>query len=257
MTTAKWYWTFIDGWTMARRNCKHIFRNPESLMVSMALPVILMLLFVYVFGGAIRVGTDYINYVVPGIIIVCVGFGSSMTAVSVCQDMNGGLFDRFRSMPLNPSALLTGHVAGSFVRNAISTVLVILVAVLIGFRPEAGLLDWLAVIGLLSLFLLAVSWLAVVMGLLTKSVEAASSFSFFIMFLPYVSSAFVPTETMPAWLGSFAEYQPMTPLIDALRSFLIHTPADGSGLLAVIWFSGLLLVSFVCASVIFRNRKSV
>src|SRR5699024_10640022 len=192
MTESKWYWSILDGWTMSRRSFKHLFRNPESLFLSFGLPVILMLLFVYIFGGAIQTGTDYVNYVVPGVIIVCVGYASSMTAMSVTQDMVGGLFERFRSMPILPSSLMVGHVIGSFARTMIGTALVLLAAILIGFRPSAGLQEWLGVIGILSLFLFSISWLSVVFGLLAKSVESASAFTFLIMFLPYVSSAFVP-----------------------------------------------------------------
>lgn len=257
MNEAKWYWFISDSWTMSKRNFKHIFRNPESLFINIGLPVILMLMFVYVFGGAIQTGSDYINYVVPGIIITCVGYASSMTAISVCQDMTGGLFDRFRSMPIHPSSLLTGHVAGSFVRNMISTTLVIFVAVLIGFRPDASFLDWLAVIGFLSLFLFAISWLSVIFGLLAKSVETASSFTFIIMFAPYVSSAFVPTHTMPDWLHFFADNQPMTPLIETLRGLLIGMPIGNNDWLTVGWFGGLLIISVIIASIIFQRRKKV
>lgn len=257
MTNSSLYWMVIDSWTMTKRTVKHIFRDPESLLISICLPVILMLMFVYVFGGAIQTGTDYINYVVPGIIITCVGYGSSMVAISVTHDMVGGLFDRFRSMPARPASLLTGHVSGSFIRNAISMTLVILVALLIGFRPDAGLLDWLGVVAFLSLFLLSVSWLSVVLGLLAKSVETASAFTFIIIFLPYLSSAFVPTETMPSWLHAFADNQPMTPLIETLRGLLIGTPIENNGWLTIIWFGGILIVSFVIATILFKHRKTV
>lgn len=257
MILSRLLWTLSDGWTMFRRNLKHIFRHPDSLFMSIALPIILMLMFVFVFGGAIQTGSAYVNYIVPGIIITCVGYGSSTTAMGVCQDMVGGLFERFRSMPIHPSSLLVGHVAGSFVRNVISTALVIVVALLVGFRPNAGWLEWLSVIGYLSLFLLSISWLSVVFGLLAKSVETASSFSFFIMFLPYISSAFVPTETMPSWLHGFADNQPMTPLIETLRGLLIGTPIGENSWLAIAWFGILLIVSFTASMIIFRRRKRV
>ncbi|HLS09582.1 ABC transporter permease [Lentibacillus sp.] len=256
MTESKWYWSILDGWTMSRRSFKHLFRNPESLFLSFGLPVILMLLFVYIFGGAIQTGTDYVNYVVPGVIIVCVGYASSMTAMSVTQDMVGGLFERFRSMPILPSSLMVGHVIGSFARNMIGTALVLLAAILIGFRPSAGLQEWLGVIGILSLFLFSISWLSVVFGLLAKSVESASAFTFLIMFLPYVSSAFVPTDTMPAWLHAFAENQPMTPLIETLRGLLIGTEIGNNHWVTIVWFGGLLIISFVVATMIFKRRKS-
>jgi len=255
MNNSRWYWAIQDGWTMSRRSFKHTFRNPESLFMSIGLPIVLMLLFVYVFGGAIQTGTDYINYVVPGVIITCVGYGSSFTAMNIAQDMIGGLFERFRSMPLLPSSLMVGHVTGSYVRNLICALLVFIVAIIIGFRPNAGLLEWLGVISILSLYLLSISWLSVVFGLLAKSVETASSFSFLIMFLPYVSSAFVPTETMPSWLHAFAENQPMTPLIETLRSLLIGTPIGNNAWLAVIWFGAIFIAAFTSAIIIFKRKK--
>lgn len=248
-------WVVKDGWTMSRRSFKHILRSPDALFLSIGLPVVLMLMFVFVFGGAINTGTDYINYVVPGVIITCVGYASSMTAGSVAQDMVGGIFERLRSMPIKPSSLLVGHVIGSFVRNAIGAIIVFVVAVLIGFEPNAELLDWLGVVGYLSLFLLAISWLALVFGLIAKSVESASAFTFFIMFLPYISSAFVPTETMPKWLHSFAEHQPMTPLIETLRGFLTGTPIGNSAYLALLWFGSLMIVSIIIATIIFKRKK--
>lgn len=251
------YWTIHDSYTMSVRSFKHMLRNPEALFLSVGLPITLMLLFVYVFGGAIQTGTEYVNYIVPGVIITCVGYGSSMTAISVAQDMNGGLFERFRSMPAMPSALLAGHVAGTYVRSIISTVLVFIIAFLIGFRPNAGILDWIGVFAILSLYLLAISWLAVVFGLIAKNVESASAFTFIVMFLPYISSAFVPTETMPAWLHAFAENQPMTPLIETLRSLLIGSPIGSNAILAITWFGGLLLVSSIGATMIFNRRRRV
>ncbi|WP_042147193.1 ABC transporter permease [Paucisalibacillus sp. EB02] len=256
MTNTKWYWAISDGWNMSGRSLRHLFRNPETIFLSVGLPITLMLLFVYVFGGAIQTGTAYINYVVPGVIITCVGYGSSITAISVTQDMVGGLFDRLRSMPVHPASLLVGHVSGSFIRNIMATSLVILVAILIGFRPNASLMEWLQVIGVLSLFLFAISWLAVIFGLLANSVEIASSFTFLIMFSPYISSAFVPTDTMPTWLQWFAEYQPMTPLIETMRGLLIGTPINQYGWLTVVWFGGLLVISLFIAIHLFNRKRS-
>ncbi|GKU81920.1 ABC transporter permease [Niallia sp. NCCP-28] len=247
-------WAVTDGWTMFSRNLKHIFRNPESLIISMALPIILMLMFVYVFGGAIQTGSAYVNYVVPGIIITCVGYGSSTTAIGVNMDMKGGFFERLRSMPVHTSALLIGHVAGSFVRNIISTMLVILVALLIGFRPNANVMEWVGVMGMLSLFLLSLSWLAVLFGLLAKNTETASAFTFLPMFLPYISSAFVPANTMPKWLQFFSENQPMTPLIETLRGLLIGTPIGNNDWLAIVWFSGLLLFAFIMSIIVYKRN---
>ncbi|ALS29083.1 ABC transporter permease [Paenibacillus sp. 32O-W] len=254
MEKSRLLWAASDSWVMLQRNIKHLVRNPESLFINIFLPVVLMLMFVYVFGGAIQTGTAYVNYIVPGIIIFCAGYGSSMTAVSVSQDRLGGLFERLRSMPVHPSSFMLGHVIGSFVRNAISAALVFVVAFLLGFRPEAGWLDWLGVVLLLSLFILSVCWLAVVFGLLAKSVEIASAFTFIVMFMPYVSSAFVPTDTMPSWLRAYADYQPFTPLIETLRGLLLDTDIGRQSWIAVVWFGGLLFVSYIVAMILFRRK---
>ncbi|AXF55687.1 ABC transporter permease [Salicibibacter kimchii] len=256
MSESKLYWTIIDGWTMSKRSLKHIFRESESLVMAIGLPVAIMVMFVYVFGGAIQTGTDYVNYVVPGVIITCVGFGSSIIALSVAQDMVGGLFERFRSMALLPSSLMVGHVIGGFVRNVIATTVAILVALLIGFQPEAGWLEWIGVIGILTLFMLSISWIFVVFGLLVKSVETANAITFPMLFLPYLSSAFVPTETMPSWIHAFAENQPMTPLIETLRGLLLGTPIGNHHWLTIAWFGGLLIVSMSAATILFKRHKS-
>ncbi|MCA1026571.1 ABC transporter permease [Cytobacillus kochii] len=256
MGDAKWIWALRDGLTMSKRSLMHIFRDVESLLMAIALPVSIMLLFVYVFGGAIQTGTDYVNYVVPGVIITCAGFGSSLISVSVTKDMSGGLFERFRSMPLQPSSLLVGHVVGGYLRNMIATLAVFIVALLIGFRPEAGLLEWLGVLGILTLYMISINWLFVVLGLLTKNVETAGAFTFPMLFLPYLSSAFVPTNTMPAWLDAFSKHQPMTPLIEVLRGLLIGTPIDYNLWLTILWFSGLLVLSYIAATLLFRRRKN-
>ncbi|GAA0357932.1 ABC transporter permease [Bacillus horti] len=256
MSQSKAYWAIIDGWTMTLRSIKRIFRDIESLLMGILLPIIVMLLFVYVFGGAIQTGTEYVNYVVPGVIITCMGFGSSMIAALVAQDMTGGLFDRLRSMPVLPSSLMVGHVIGSFVRNVLATTIAFIVALLLGFRPEAGFLEWLGVIGVLSLFLLALNWLFIVFGLFVKTVETAYAITFPMLFLPYLSSAFVPTQTMPAWLQVVAENQPMTPLIETLRGLLLGTPIDNNLWLTILWFGGLLVVSIALVTILFNRRKS-
>jgi ABC-2 type transport system permease protein len=175
-------------------------RNLEALLTALMLPVMMMLLFVYLFGGAINTGTRYVTYVVPGILLLCTAIGSATTAVSVSHDMTSGIVDRFRSMDIAGAAVLTGHVVASVARNAVSSVLVFGVAFLVGFRPQAGPLDWLAAVGMLLLFVLAVSWFSAAVGLLAASPEGANGVTFFVMFLPYVSSAFVPIHTMPSWL---------------------------------------------------------
>jgi ABC-2 type transport system permease protein len=243
-----------DVLTMIGRSLRLSRRNLDALLTAVLLPVILMALFVYVFGGAIHTGTTYVNYVVPGIIVLCAGFGSATTAVSVCADMGGGIVDRFQSLPIASSAVLIGHIVASMARNLFSAALVVGTAVLMGFRPTAGPLAWLAATGVLLLFVLALSWLATVLGLLARSVEAANGFTFLILFLPYVSSAFVPTGTMPAWLRAVAEHQPITPVIETVRGLLTATPIGGSAWLAVVWCAGIALASFALATWLFQRR---
>jgi ABC-2 type transport system permease protein len=231
-------------------------RNVEVLTTSLMLPIMVMLLFVYLFGGAIHTGTQYVTYVVPGIILLCVGYGASLTAVSVSQDMAGGIIDRFRSMDVGGAALLAGHVAASVTRNMISTALVIGVAFLIGFRPSAAPLEWLAALTVLLLFILAISWLSAAVGLFAKSPEAASGFTFFVLFLPYPSSGFVPIQTMPSWIHGFAQYQPATPVIETLRGLLLGTPLGVNPWLALAWCGGILVVSVVLCDLLFARRTA-
>jgi ABC-2 type transport system permease protein len=216
----------------------------------------LMLLFVYLFGGAIHTGTRYVTYVVPGVLLLCAGFGSSLTAVSVSHDMSGGIIDRFRSMDIGGPSVLAGQVTASVVRNAASTVLVFGVAFLIGFRPAAGPLQWLAAAGVLLLFILAISWFSAAVGLLAKSPEAAGGFTFLVMFLPYPSSAFVPIDTMPSWIHGFARNQPVTPVIETLRGLLLNTPVGTSPWRALAWCAGILIASVALSSVLFRRRAA-
>ena len=245
-----------DWLTMAGRGLRLTRRNLDAVLTSLALPVMLLLLFVYLFGGAINTGTRYVTYVVPGVLLLCAGFGASMTAVGVTTDMTGGIIDRFRSMDVAGASVLAGHVAASVVRNLASTVLVFGVAFLIGFRPSAGPLDWLAAAGVLVLFILAISWLAAAVGLLARSPEAAGGFSFLIMFLPYPSSAFVPIDTMPTWMHGFADNQPVTPVIETLRGLLLGTPVGASPGRAVAWCLGILVASVAASGVLFRRRTA-
>ena len=243
-----------DSFTMIGRSLRLSRRNIDALMTSLMLPIMLMLLFVYLFGGAIHTGTAYVTYVVPGVLLLCAGFGSSLTAVSVSNDMTGGIIDRFRSMDVGGAAVLAGHVAASAVRNAASTLLVFGVAFLIGFRPHAGPLDWLAAAAVLLAFILAISWLSAAVGLLAKSPEAAGGFTFFVMFLPYPSSAFVPIDTMPTWLHGFARHQPATPVIETIRGLLLGTPVGNSPWLALAWCGGILAASVALSGVLLRRR---
>ena len=245
-----------DSAAMIGRSVKHTVRNLESLLMSVILPVVLMLMFVYVFGGAIDPSGDYANYVVPGIILLCTGYGAASTAVDVARDMTEGVVDRFRSMPILSSAVLTGHVVASLARNTLATLLVIGVAFLTGFRPDAGVLEWLAVAGMLVLWVLALSWVAVCFGLIARTVEGANGFTFLVLFLPYLSSAFVPVETMRAGLRAVAANQPVTPITETLRGLLLGTPIGSYGWQALAWCAGLLLAAFTAATILFRRRTT-
>ncbi|WP_433161003.1 ABC transporter permease [Kribbella sp. CA-247076] len=245
-----------DTVTMIDRCVRLMRRNVDTLFVSILLPMLMMALFVYVFGGAISTGTEYINYVVPGILLLTTGYGASNTAMAVADDMTSGMIDRLRSLPIRSFAVLTGHVTASIARNAVSTAIVIAAALAMGFRPSAGPGDWLAAVGLMLLYVLALSWLAAGLGVVAKSVESASTLSFFMLFLPYLSSAFVPTETMPSWLRPISEHQPITPVIETVRGFLIGAPMENNGWIALAWCTGLLLFSFTLATSLYRRRTS-
>ena len=230
-------------------------RQLDALLTSLLLPVMLMVMFVELFGGAIHTGTEYVTYVVPGVLLLCAGFSSGLTAVAVCQDMTGGCVDRLRSMNVRGASLLAGHVAASVVRNLASGLLVVAVAIALGFRPHAGPLQWLEAVGILLAFILAISWLSAATGLLARSPEAANGITFVVMFLPYASSAFVPVHTMPDWLRGFAAHQPITPLADTLRALLLGRPAGSNAWVALAWCAGIVAVSVVAASGLFARRS--
>ncbi|MEU0087966.1 ABC transporter permease [Streptomyces sp. NPDC006274] len=242
--------------TMTGRCVRLSRRNVDAVITSMMLPVMLMLVFVYFFGGAINTGTEYVNYVVPGILVLCSAFGSAGTAVRVSEDMKGGIIDRFRSLDVSATSILAGHVVASTVRNLFSTALVLGVGLLIGFRPSAPLTGWLAAGGVLVVFVVALSWLSAAVGLLARTPEAAAGFTFFMMFLPYPSSAFVPIETMPTWLHGFADHQPVTPLIESLRGLLHDQPVGSAPWLALAWCGGILAVAVALSGVLFKVRTA-
>jgi ABC-2 type transport system permease protein len=249
LTTRRWT-------TMAERSLRLSTRNIDALIAALALPVMLMLLFVYLLGGAIQTGTEYVNYVVPGVLVLCALFGASLTAVTVSKDMTEGIIDRFRSMDVSGTAILSGHVVASLARNIVSTALVTAVAILIGFQPEAGPGEWAAAAGVLAAFILAMSWLSAAVGLIAKSPEAASTLTFFVIFLPYPSSAFVPVESMPSWIQGFAERQPVTPVVESLRG-LLFGEASGADLgSALVWSAAILGVAVVLCAMLFRRRAS-
>lgn len=241
---------------MIGRSVRLSSRNVEALLTSVMLPVILMLLFVYVFGGAISTGGEYVNYVVPGIILLCAAYGAASTAVSVAGDMTNGILDRFRSMPVSSAAVLTGHVTASLARNLVATALVVGVAFAVGWRPDATPVEWFAAIGMVVVFIAGISWLSAAFGLLARSAEAANGFTFILLFLPYLSSAFVPTDTMPAVLRGFAEYQPVTPVIETLRGLWMGTPIGAQVWWALAWSLGIGAASYAAASWLFRRRTA-
>jgi ABC-2 type transport system permease protein len=231
-------------------------RTTDALVTALVLPVLLMVLFVVLFGGALDTGTAYVQYVVPGVLLLSAGFGASTTAVAVSTDLAGGTVDRLRSLDVRGAALLTGHVTASVVRNLVSTFLVVLVALGLGFRSAAGPLAWLAAAGVLTAFVVTLSWLSAVLGLLARSAEAAGGFTFLVSFLPYPSSAFVPVATLPGWLQGFAAHQPVTPVIETLRGLLLGTPVGSYPVQALAWCAGLLVISVVLAEVLFTRRTS-
>ncbi|OAS15714.1 multidrug ABC transporter permease [Paenibacillus oryzisoli] len=237
------------------RSIRHSLRNIESLMMAIMLPVMLMLLFTYIFGGALDPSGNYVNYVVPGIILLCAGFGSSSTAVDVATDMTNGIINRFRTMPISSISVITGHVAASLARNLLATCMVIGVALLVGFRPNATFIEWLGAIGLIILFILTFTWLFAAIGLVTGSPSAASGYGFALLFLPYLSSAFVPTNTMPSWMQGFANHQPITPVIETIRGLLMGTPVLNNGWWAVGWCVTLLIIAIGWCLLSFRRKS--
>ncbi|MGB4777032.1 ABC transporter permease [Microbacterium sp.] len=238
-----------------RRSLVHSLRDGESLLMAILLPVMLMVLFTQVFGGAIAPGGGYVDYIVPGIVLLCAGFGASSTASSVARDMSTGIIDRFRTMPLRPGAVLTGHVVASLVRNLVATGVVIVVALLLGFRPDAGVPGWLGALTLISLYILAITYLFAAIGLAAGTPEAATSYGFVLLFLPYLSSAFVPVDTMPAWLQPVARYQPITPIIETLRALLMGADPGGEAGWAIAWCVGILVVAVVWGRWLFRVKS--
>nr|WP_197537249.1 MULTISPECIES: ABC transporter permease [Frankia] len=240
--------------TMIGRSLRLSARSVDGMITALALPIMLMLMFVYLFGGALRTGIDYVDYVVPGVLLVCAGFGAATTAVTVTSDLTTGVIDRFRSMDVSGAALISGHVVASVVRNLVSTALVVAVALAIGFRPSAGVGGWLVAGGVLALFVLALSWLSATIGIVAGSPEAANGFTFFVSFLAYPSSAFVPVDTMPSWLRGFARDQPVNTVVETTRAALTGEPVGSIAWHAVAWSLGIIAVSVVASSVLFNRR---
>ena len=239
---------FSDMGVMVGRSMRHIFRSIDTIITVTIMPIAFMLLFVYVFGGAIQTGTDnYVNYLLPGILLIAIASGISYTAYRLFMDVQRGIFERFHSMPIARSAALWGHVLTSLVSNGISVVVIILAALIMGFRSSAGVLSWLAVAGILALFTLALTWVAAIAGLSAKSVDGAGVFSYPLIFLPFISSAFVPTESMPPVVRAFAENQPVTSIVEAIRALLSSQPVGNDIWIALAWCLGILIVAYIFA----------
>jgi ABC-2 type transport system permease protein len=243
-----------DTATLLGRSLRHIARSPDTIITTAVTPIALLLLFVYVFGGAVQTGAGkYVNYLLPGILLITIASGISYTAYRLFLDMQGGLFERFQSMPIARSAVLWAHVLTSLVANLVSLAVVVVVALFMGFRSGAGALSWLAVAGILLLFTLALTWLAVIPGLTASSVEGASAFSYPLIFLPFISSAFVPTASMPGPVRAFAEHQPVTSIVDAIRSLFADQPLGSDLWIALAWCVGLLVVAYGLAMSVYRS----
>jgi ABC-2 type transport system permease protein len=248
---------FGDTAVLLGRSLRHVARSLDTIITTTIMPVTFMLLFVYVFGGAIRTGTDsYVNYLLPGILLITIASGISYTAFRIFLDMKSGIFERFQSMPIALSSVLWAHVLTSLVANVVSIVVVVLVALVMGFRSGAGPAVWLAIAGILILFTLALTWLAVIPGLTATSVDGASAFSYPLIFLPFISSAFVPTATMPGPVRAFAEHQPVTSIVDAIRDLYAQQPVSSDLWVALAWCLVLLVVAYALAMVTYRRTTA-
>jgi ABC-2 type transport system permease protein len=236
--------SFHDATTLLGRSLRHILRSPDTIITTAITPIVMLLMFVYVFGGAIDTGgAEYVNYLLPGILLITVASGVAYTALRLYTDVSSGIFERFQSMPIARSAVLWGHVITSVIANLFSLVLVVLVAVAIGFRSGAGVVAWFAVAGIMILFTLALTWLAVSAGLAAKSPDGAGAFAYPLLFLPFVSSAFVPTAGMPGPVKWFAEHQPVTSIVNTLRNLYAEQPLGNDLWTALAWCVGLLVVA--------------
>jgi len=244
-----------DTRVMLGRSLRHVSRSIDTIITVTIMPIAFMLLFVYVFGGAIHAGTDrYVNYLLPGILLIAIASGIAYTSYRLFIDLQSGIFERFHSMPIARSSVLWGHVLTSLVSNAISVVVIVLVALVMGFRSSAGVLAWLAVAGILILFTLALTWIAVIAGLSAKSTDGAGAFSYPIIFLPFISSAFVPTASMPRPVRAFAENQPVTSIVNTVRALFEQKPVGGEIWVALAWCFGILIIASAVATVAYRRK---
>lgn len=248
---------FSDTMVMSGRMLRHNFRSMDTIITVIAMPLMIMLMFVYVFGGSINTGrVKYIDYVVPGVILMCITSGVAYSAFRLNNDVTKGIFERFRSMPVAKSSILGGHVLTSVAFNAFSTVLILLFALLFGFRSHAGIAGWLLATGILLLFTLAMTWIAVMFGLLANSAEGAGVFSYLLLGLLFISSGFAPTDSMPKMVRIFAENQPMTPIINTIRALLMNESVGRNALIAVIWCTGILIASYIASMRIYKYKVS-
>ena len=246
-----------DTAALTGRSLRHIARSPDTIITTTIMPIAFMLLFVYVFGGAINTGSDsYVNYLLPGILLITIASSIAYTAFRLFMDMKSGIFERFQSMPIARSSVLWAHVLTSLVASLISVAVVVLVALLMGFRSGAGVLAWLAVAGILTLFTLALTWLAVIPGLTAKTVDGASAFSYPLILLPFISSAFVPTATMAGPVHAFAEHQPVTSIVNTTRELFAGQPVGSDLWIALAWCVGLLVVAYGLAMAVYHRKMA-
>lgn len=254
METIKNYF-FTDMGIMLGRSLRHVFRSLDTIITVTIMPLALLLLFVYVLGGAIQTGTDnYVNYLLPGILLIAIANSVGYVSYQLYNEAQRGIFERFNSMPVARSAALWGHVLTSLVSNAISIVVIILVALIMGFRSPAGVLSWLAVAGILALFTLTLTWVEAIAGLFAKSVDGASAIAYPIHFLPLISSAFVPTKSMPPAVRAFAEHQPVTPIVETIRALLFNQPVGHEIWVALAWCFAIMLWAYIIAMRVYRKR---
>lgn len=247
--------SLLDTKTMAIRCLLKSIRSPDTLLLNITIPVMTMLVFVYVLGGAMNTGdTSYVNYILPGVILLCIGQCGAATALSVSMDIDKGIIDRFRSMPIAKASVLTGHVLETMVRTIVTVMLMIVIALLVGFKPSADITGWLTAFGLLLLFSLTMAWISVLFGLAVSNPEGAGSFTVFAMLLCYLSSGFVPADTLPKVLRVFAGNQPMTPIIESIRALLLGTALDNNLLYAVLWCIGFLVLAYILAMRMYKKK---
>ena len=252
------YWAFSDYSVLVKRSMVYIIRNMDQALSTIFTPIMFLLLFRYVFGGAVETpGVSYVDFLFAGILVQTIAFGSTYTALGVTTDIRRGIIDRFRSLPMVSSAVLVGHTVTDLVRNTISTIIMILAGLLVGFRPVANVWDWVMIMGILAIFTFAMSWLSAIMGLVSKTIEGVQWITFVVVFpITFISSAFVPTETMIPPIRFFAENQPVTHVIEAVRALTTGMPVGNHGRLALLWSSGILIVSFLTAVHLFKRKSA-